>query len=92
MSVVLCTSSLRSIVVSWHFVLLLLAVEQMMEGVRQDASLTNKERRFRLARIGKNKERAWQLFLEEVANVLEPQIQVSVLERIDEEIVEVTKQ
>ena len=46
----------------------------------------------RLARIGKNKERAWQLFLEEVANVLEPQIQVSVLERIDEEIVEVTKQ
>ena len=32
------------------------------------------------------------LFLEEVANVLEPQIQVSVLERIDEEIVEVTKQ
>ena len=32
------------------------------------------------------------LFLEEVVNVLEPQIQVSVLERIDEEIVEVTKQ
>ena len=32
------------------------------------------------------------LMLEEVAKVLEPQIQVSVLERIDEEIVEVTKQ
>ena len=40
------------------FVLLLLAMEQMMEGVRQGASLTSKERRFRLARIGKNKERA----------------------------------
>ena len=32
------------------------------------------------------------LFLEEVANVLEPQIQVSVLERIDEEVVEGTNQ
>ena len=55
MSVVSCTSSLRSIVVSWHFVLLLLVVEQMMEGLRQDASLTSKERRFRLARIGKKR-------------------------------------
>ena len=42
-SLVSCTSSLRSIVVSWHFVLLLLAMEQMMEEVRRGASLTSRE-------------------------------------------------
>ena len=91
-SVVSCTSSPRSIVVSWHFVLLLLAVEQN-DGTSAPRRKFD-EQGATLPLGGDRQEQGVRLvlFLEEVVNVQEPQIQVSVLERIDEEIVAVTKQ
>ena len=62
--------------------------------MRQDASLSSKERRFRLERMGEFKEHAWRFFLDEEAMTMqtEPQIHQRILDRTDEQSVEVTEQ
>ena len=82
MSVVSCTSSLRTI-----------------SGCGADDGRSAPRRKFDVqgATLPLGADRQEQgarlaLFLEEVVNVQETQIQVSVLERINEEMVEVTKQ
>ena len=63
-------------------------------GVRQDASLSSKERRFRLERMAEFKEHAWRFFLDQEAMTMQtqPQIHQRILDRTDEQSVEVTEE